>query len=104
MEAAAQVVTARVTTVAPLLRRGLVRAARTAGFTVVPAHAAAQVTLRMDSHHPDAGQADGESDVDIVVEMDSIVVTVRRSPDMSTLVRLHGLLAALLDSRAPSDR
>lgn len=102
MEAADEVVTARVTTVAPLLRRGLVRAALTAGFTVVPAHVPAQVTLRMNRRHPGAGQADVESDVDIVVEPGSVVVIVRHPPDLSTVVRLHGLLAALLDSRTPA--
>lgn len=97
MHPADDVVTARVTAVVPLVRRGLVRAATVAGFTVVPAHMTAAVTLRGDQSEIGSDRS-GRSEIDVIIEPGSIVMTVRHPPTLSTLLRLHGLLAALLDS------
>src|SRR4051794_814582 len=97
--AAGEVVTLGVTTESPLLRRGLVRAATGAGFTVVPDRVTAQVLLHMG---PMAAWAqEREPDVDIAVEAGCIVVTVRRAPSWPAMARLHSLLGSLVEGGGP---
>lgn len=103
MDRAGEAVTARVTTVSPLLRRGLLRAAAAAGFTIVSAHEPADVTLRADVRSAEADTEVAQAGVDIVVEADTVVVTVRDVPDLATLVKLHGLLGTLFDDRTPAN-
>lgn len=103
MERAGEVVTARVTTVSPLLRRGLLRAAAGAGFTIVPAHRPADVTLRADARSREQPEGEVEGGVDIVVEAGLVIVTVRAAPDLLTLLKVHGLLEALLNARTPAN-
>lgn len=91
-------VTARVTAVAPLLRRGLVRAAVAAGFSVVASDADAQVTIRL-GEPGDATSAEAtEVQVDVLVGTGSVVLTVRHAPDVSTALKLRGLLIELLEA------
>jgi hypothetical protein len=99
-----EVVTARVTTTAsPLLRRGLERAAVAASFTLVSAHLPAQVTLHAESRSRGSDAPASDAEIDIVVEADTVVVTVRQVPALSTLVKVHGLLTTLLDTRTPAN-
>src|SRR4051812_37529766 len=98
MERAAEIVTARVITVAPLLQRGLVRAAVAAGFTVVPAHERAHVTLRANGPPTGASDAEAGDCLDVVVESASVIVTVRHVPDLATVIRLHALLVTILEA------
>jgi hypothetical protein len=98
MGAATGIVTARVTTVAPLLHRGLVRAAMAAGFTIVAADSVAQVTLRVSERGANLGDAEANGEVDVVVGTGSVVLTVHRVPDVSTALKLRWLLMELLDT------
>jgi len=94
-------VTATVTAVAPLLRRGLVRAAVAAGFTVVASDAVAQVTIGLGERGEDpSAAADVQADVqvDVLVGAGSVVLTVRHAPDVSTALKLRGLLIELLEA------
>jgi hypothetical protein len=91
--------TLRVTTAAPLPRRGLLRAATAAGFTVVPSGAAAAVTLGMREDGGADGLATGESGLDISVGEKAVVLTVRRPPDLATVLLIRSLLTELLESR-----
>lgn len=90
-------VTARVTAMAPLLRRGLVRAAVAAGFTVVASDAVAQVTIGLGERGEDPSAA-ADVQVDVLVGVGSVVLTVRHAPDVSTALKLRGLLIELLDA------
>ena len=90
-------VTARVTAVAPLLRRGLVRAAVAAGFTVVASDAVAQVTIGLGERGEDP-RAAADVQVDVLVGAGSVVLTVRHAPDVSTALKLSGLLIELLEA------
>ncbi|WP_448627603.1 hypothetical protein [Geodermatophilus sp. URMC 64] len=98
MDAQRTVVTLRVTTGAPLQRRGLVRAATAAGFTVVPPGAAAAVTLSMREDGGADGLAAGEPGLDISVGEKAVVLTVRRPPDLATVLLVRSLLTELLGS------
>jgi hypothetical protein len=98
MGAPTGIVTARVTTVAPLLHRGLVRAATAAGFTVVAADVAAQVTLRVSERGANRAETETDGEVDVVVGTGSVVLTVHRVPDVSTALKLRWLLMELLDT------
>ena len=90
-------VTARVTAVAPLLRRGLVRAAVAAGFTVVASDAVAQVTIGLGERGEDPS-ATADVQVDVLVGAGSVVLTVRHAPDVATALKLRGLLIELLEA------
>jgi len=90
-------VTAKVTAVAPLLRRGLVRAAVAAGFTVVASDAVAQVTIGLGERGEDPSAA-ADVQVDVLVGAGSVVLTVRHAPDVSTALKLRGLLIELLEA------
>lgn len=85
-------VTARVITSAPLLRRGLERAAAAAGLSVVPPAGAATVTLRSA-----AATAVFGGGIDITVERDHVVVTIWRTVDEATALALQRLVRELLD-------
>jgi hypothetical protein len=98
MDGPAGEVTARVTAMAPLLRRGLVRAAVAAGFTVVASDAVAQVTIGLGERGEDPRAAAVGVQVDVLVGVGAVVLTVRHAPDVATALKLRGLLIELLEA------
>lgn len=94
MNAEERIVTARVVTPAPLLRRGLERAATAAGFTVVDPDTPATVTL-----WPADGAGSAPDGIAVMVARDHLVVTLRCTADLETVLLLHSLLQELLDPR-----
>lgn len=95
-------VTAWVTADTPLLRRGLCRVASAAGFTLVPSPGPADVSLRAHAHLSEPGTAIAGA-VEIVVESSSVVVTLQDVPDLTTLVKVRGLLLALREAETTAN-
>jgi hypothetical protein len=103
MDAGDNVLTARVASGSPLLRRGLARAASAAGFVVVPAGSEADVTLGVGG----TGQAREINrsvvnparcgGVDVRIEAGAVVMTVREVPTIDTLRMLRVLVCELLE-------
>lgn len=82
--------------VAPVLHRGLARAAVAAGFTVVADADEADVTLQVGRQQD--GQRTGRHvALDVVVGRDEILLRVFRAPDQRMASMLQVLLSELLD-------
>jgi hypothetical protein len=91
-------VRAQVVPVAPVLRRGLVRAAIAAGFTIVDSVADADVTLGVG--RAGGEETTGRAGVDMVVSRGEVVLRVHRAFDAHLSSMLRVLVAELLDQPA----